>query len=140
MNKITTYGRVSTDVTTRDVNGRTVANFNVASNTHRKDENGQYGTIFYRVSVWGVQANTAASYLKKGNRIVVSGDLNIREYVAEGKTRYSVEIDNASFDLVETRAESGGTAAPAAPTQPGFVPAPAPAPAQHINPEDDLPF
>lgn len=140
MNKITTYGRVSTDVTTRDVNGRTVANFNVASNTHRKDENGQYGTIFYRVSVWGVQANTAASYLKKGNRIVVSGDLNIREYVAEGKTRYSIEIDNASFDLVETKAESGGTSAPAATTQPGFVPAPPPAPAQNINPEDDLPF
>ena len=136
MNKITTYGRVSTDVTTRDVNGRTVANFNVASNTHRKDENGQYGTIFYRVSVWGVQANTAVSYLKKGNRIVVSGDLNIRDYVADGKNRYSIEIDNASFDLVETRAESGGTAALAA----AATPAPAPAPAQHINPEDDLPF
>lgn len=120
MNKIFVYGRVSTDVETRENNGRNVANFNVAAQNKNKigEENGKpkYGTNFYRVSAWGQNADTASRFLKKGNRVTVSGDLVIREYVGNDQLKHtSVEINNADVELVETRAESEAKAN--APTQ-----------------------
>lgn len=130
MNKISVYGRVASDVTTQSYNGRNVANFRVASNTHRKDgdkkdEQGRqvYITNFYNVSCWGNTADNAAKYLKKGNRIAVSGDLVIRPYTTQdGRNGTAVEIDTAEFDIVETRAEVGGASAPAAPAPQQFTP------------------
>ena len=138
MNKLTCYGRVSSDVTLNDMNGRQVANFNIAANTKRKDkETGKYIANFYRVSVWGLSAASASTYLKKGNRVTVSGDFVARPYVgSDGTQKMSLEIDNADFELVETRAENEarGQAAGAA----------APAPAGNFTPvetgDDDLPF
>ena len=67
MNKISVIGRVSQDVTVNTVNGRNVANFNVASQNKNKtgEENGRpvYGTNFYRVSAWGPAADTAAKLI-----------------------------------------------------------------------------
>ena len=123
MNKIITTGRVASDIELKNVNGRNCANFRFASNNKRKDENGQYGTNFYRVTCWGAVADVASKYLKKGHRANVAGDLTIRDYVGtDGAKRISVEIDNAEVDLVETKAEAeakGGSApATAAPTTP----------------------
>lgn len=127
MNIITTYGRLSSDVEIRDFNGRNVASFNLASNTLHKDgnktdENGRpvYITNFYHVSCWGNTADTASKYLKKGNRVCVSGNLVIRKYTTQdGKSGTSCEIDNAAITLVETRAESGAQPqAPVAYAQP----------------------
>ena len=137
MNTIATYGRVASDVTTNNVNGRTVANFRFASGNKRKDKDGKYGTNFYDVAAWGSIGETAAKYLKKGHRATVSGQLVIRTYKGnDGLDHQRVEIDADSIDLVETKAEaeakSGAAAAPASP---------APA-AQNFTPveTDELPF
>ena len=111
MNKIMVFGRVSTDVTTNEANGRPVANFNVAAQNKNKvgTENGKavYGTNFYRVSAWGQAAETASKFLRKGHRVCVCGDLVFREYTgSDGAKHTALEINNAEFDLVETRAES----------------------------------
>ena len=138
MNKVTVYGRVSTDIEVRDVNGRNVANFNVASqNRHKDPQTGEYGTNFYRVSAWGQAADTASKFLKKGHRVCVSGDLVIREFTRNDGTKgTAVEINNAEVGLVETKAESeaksGGATQTAAP-----APATATAP---TSGDDELPF
>lgn len=143
MNKITVYGRVSTDVETKEVGGRNVANFNVAAQNKNKigEENGKpkYGTNFYRVSAWGQNADTASKFLKKGHRVTVSGDLVIREYVGNDQLKHTVvEINNADVELVETKSESDAkaiaAAAKAAPTPSvpeGFTP---------VETDDELPF
>lgn len=143
MNKISVIGRVSQDVTTNTINGRTVANFNVASNNKYKtgEENGRpvYGTNFYRVSAWGPAAETAAKFLKKGHRVGVTGDLVIRTYqTKDGREGTSVEINNAEIDLIETRAESEARSTTQAPVQQA---APAVAP-RYVEPANmgDLPF
>lgn len=121
MNKITVYGRLTTDVEIREVNGRSVANFGLAGNTKRKDKDGKIIANFYRVGIWGPAADSASKYLHKGNRVAVAGDLIFREYVGrDQQNHYAMEIENAEFDLVETRGETGGaTATPAsAPTAP----------------------
>ena len=134
MNKITVIGRVSTDVEIKDFNGRQVANFNVASqNKHKDKDSNSYGTNFYRVSVWGASADVASKYLKKGNRVGVSGDLIYREYIGnDGKNHGVLEINNADIDLIETKSEAGGGAPASAPAaQPQFT---------QVETPDDLPF
>ena len=134
MNKITVIGRLTRDVETKDFNGRKCATFGVASQNKRKDkDSNEYGTNFYTVSVWGVTADVAAKYLKKGNRVGVSGDLIVRDYVGTDNQKHTVvEINNAEIDLIETAAEAGKTAATASAPAPKFTPV-------EVN-TDDLPF
>lgn len=135
MNTITVYGRLSSDVQLREVGGANVADFSIAGNTRRKDrETNQFITNFYRVNAWRGLGETAAKYLRKGNRVCVSGELVIRPYVdKDGTKRQAIEIDATGIDLVETKAESGAdsaTAAPA-PARAGFTP---------VETDDELPF
>ena len=127
MNVLSTYGRVASDVTTNNVNGRNVANFRFASNNKRKGSDGKYGTNFYNVSAWGTLADTASKFLKKGQRAAISGDLTIRTYKGnDGLDHQVVEIDANNIDLVETKAEAEAkestTAAPAAQATPQVEP------------------
>ena len=120
MNILTTYGRVASDVTTREVNGRTVANFRFASNNRRKGDDGKYGANFYNVAAWGNLADTATRFLKKGHRATISGELTVRTYKgSDGIEHQTVDLDANAIDLVETRAEAeskgGATPAQAAP-------------------------
>lgn len=137
MNSISVIGRVCSDVTTKEVNGRTVANFRIAAQTRRKGQDGQYLSNFYNVAVWGPSGENAAKYLKKGHRAGVSGELIIRPYTGtDGIAHQAIEIDANSVDFIETKAEAeakaGNTAA---------SPAQA-APAQSFTPveTDELPF
>lgn len=138
MNNISVMGRLASDVTTNDVNGRSVANFRIAAQTRRKGKDGQYITNFYNVAIWGAAGENAAKYLKKGHRAGVSGELVIRPYVGnDGTNHQAIEIDANSVDFVETKSEAeakaGNTAA--APAQA--------APAQNFTPvelDDSLPF
>lgn len=135
MNILTTYGRVASDVTTNEVNGRTVANFRFASNNKRKGPDGKYGTNFYNVSAWGNLSETASRFLKRGHRATLSGELSIRTYKGtDGQDHQSIDLDVNAIDLVETKAEaeakSGETPVQAA-SKPAFTP---------VDVGDDLPF
>ncbi len=135
MNNISVYGRVASDITMNEVNGRNVANFRLAANTRRKDKDGKYITNFYNVAAWGAIGDTASKYLKKGHRAVVTGELVCRPYKAsDGTDRMAIEIDANNVGLVETKAEAESK---------GAAPAQAPAPAQSFTPvelDDSLPF
>ena len=136
MNTIAVYGRVASDVTTKDVNGRTVASFRFAAGNKRKQSDGTYGTNFYSVSAWGPIGEMAAKYLKKGHRATVGGELVIRPYVGNDQQNHqSIEIDANTIDFVETKseAEAKESSAPAAS---------APAASQTFTPveTDELPF
>lgn len=57
--------------------GQAVTKFSVASNKAYTDENGKKvkETIWFRVNVWGKQAEAVAQYLNKGNRVLIEGNL-----------------------------------------------------------------
>lgn len=78
--------------------GAAVVNFSIASTPRTYDrESGQWRdgeTTFFRVSAWRDQAENVAESLSKGDRVMVSGTLKIRQYeTAEGQRGTSVEID-----------------------------------------------
>ncbi|HSR49135.1 MAG TPA: single-stranded DNA-binding protein [Anaerolineales bacterium] len=58
--------------------GQAVTNLNVATNRTYTDNAGNQvkQTVWFRVSVWGKQAETAHQYLRKGRQVLVEGRLN----------------------------------------------------------------
>ena len=48
---------------------------------------------FFRVVVWGKQAEAVSKYLRKGSQCGVSGRIQIEQYTdRDGNTRYSTDI------------------------------------------------
>ncbi|MFC6275635.1 single-stranded DNA-binding protein [Levilactobacillus tangyuanensis] len=83
-------------------NGMQVANFSVAVRQNRQSEDGQYGTDWFRCTVWGNRANVIQRFYHKGSHVIVSGDLEITEY--NGQTQLGVNVND--FDLPDRQSES----------------------------------
>ncbi|MCV3330424.1 single-stranded DNA-binding protein [Pediococcus pentosaceus] len=100
MRQITISGNIGKDAELRNTNnGKQVANFNLAVRQTRPDQNGEYGTDWFRCVVWGKRAQTVSNYFKKGNHVTLTGTLNISEY--NGNTQ--LEVDVTDFDLPDNR-------------------------------------
>ena len=58
--------------------GQAVTNFPVATNRQYTASSGESvkETIWFRISVWGKQAETCNQYLRKGGKVLVEGRLN----------------------------------------------------------------
>ena len=58
--------------------GQAVTNFSVATSRSYQDSSGQQvkETIWFRITVWGKQAENCNQYLKKGAKVLVEGRLN----------------------------------------------------------------
>lgn len=75
---ITIVGRLGRDPEMRYTpSGQAVTSFSVATDRQYTDANGQKvkETTWFRVSVWGKQAESANAYLKKGSTVLVDGRL-----------------------------------------------------------------
>jgi len=92
--------------------GTPVTNFSIAVNRRRgSGDNAQDETDWYRISVFGRQAEVADQYLKRGMKVLVDGRLAIRSYVGnDGVERTSVEVTADNFQMLTTRdeMEAGG--------------------------------
>ena len=126
MNSISLVGRLTADPTLKEVSGRNVCSFHVADDSGKK-RGDEYVTNFFDVSIWGVRAENAAKYLRKGHRVFVEGLLTSRTYKDKnGADRFVMEVDANTARSLETKTEAeamtarnGGSAAPkAAPTPP----------------------
>ena len=66
--------------------GKAFANFTVAENYRKRNQSGEWedsGTAFWRVTVFGYQAEAVADTLDKGMKVVVQGRGELREYTAK---------------------------------------------------------
>lgn len=92
-------------------NGTPITTFSMAVNRRRRDQDGQYQdeTSWFRVSLFRFQAENANEWLKKGNRVLVEGQLQIRQYTdSNGVERTSVEVVADSFMNLTGREEFAG--------------------------------
>ncbi|HLF01332.1 MAG TPA: single-stranded DNA-binding protein [Anaerolineales bacterium] len=87
-------------------NGDAVTSFNVATNRKYTDKNGQKveEVTWFRVSVWGKQAETCNQYLKKGRAVLVEGRLQADK--ATGGPRTYQRQDGTTGSSFEVTAES----------------------------------
>lgn len=76
--KIVVVGNLGSDPEMRYMpDGRAVTNFSVATNRRWNNSDGSKGeeTTWFRVAVWGNQAEACNQYLAKGRRVLVEGRL-----------------------------------------------------------------
>ncbi len=74
--KITIIGNLGRDPEMRYLpSGQAVTNISVATNRRYTDSNGQKvdETTWFRVSVWGAQAESVNQYLQQGSKVLVEG-------------------------------------------------------------------
>lgn len=87
-------------------NGDAVTNLNVAVNRKYTDKSGQpvKETTWFRVSVWGKQAEACNQYLKKGSAVLVEGRLQADK--ATGGPRIFTRQDGTPGSSFEITAET----------------------------------
>ena len=113
MNVVELIGNLGKDPVIRSTKtGRAVASFSVA--TSREYTNPQTGerkemTDWINVVAWGVWAEAAGAYLKKGTRVHIIGRISTRSYDAQGGTkRYVTEVVVENISLpINTAGNSG---------------------------------
>lgn len=133
--QLTIVGNLGADPEMRYMpDGTAVTNLRLATNRKWTDGSGNVReeTTWFRVSVWGKQAEACNQYLAKGRQVLVVGRLkaddsgNPRTYQAnDGSTRASFEVTAEQVKFLGGAGQQGQGAAGAG------------APAQD---DDDLPF
>lgn len=101
--KIIIVGNLGRDPEMRYMpDGTAVTSLNVATNRRWTQANGEAReqTIWFRVSVWGRQAETANQYLSKGRKVLVEGELTADPQTGGPKTYTRQDgTVGASFDV-----------------------------------------
>mgnify|MGYP000908851418 CR=1 FL=1 len=93
--------------------GKPVTSFSVATSRRYKDKD---ETTWFRVTVWGNQAESASQYLQKGSKVLVEGRLNPdsstggpRTYQRkDGSWAASFEMTAENIRFLSARGEGSG--------------------------------
>jgi single-strand DNA-binding protein len=105
--KVTLIGNLGRDPEMRYTpDGRPVTQFSVAVNRNTKTQSGEWleETEWFRVTVWGNQAERMAENLRKGSRVYVEGRFRTREWEAQdGTKRTALEVTADNVINLERR-------------------------------------
>lgn len=95
-NKIIIVGNLGRDPELRYTpQGKAVCSFSMATNEKKRDKSGELQdvTTWFRVTLWGNQAETASKYLAKGRQVYIEGRLRIEEWTdRDNNNRQSLEV------------------------------------------------
>ena len=113
-NKIILVGNLGKDPELRYTpQGTAVCSFSMATNEKRRDKSGEFQNIatWFKVTLWGTQAETASKYLIKGKPVYIEGRLRIEEWTdRDGNNRQSLEVNGSDMQFLPggDRGEGGG--------------------------------
>jgi single-strand DNA-binding protein len=111
-NKITLVGNLGRDPELRYTpQGTAVCSFSMATNEKRRDKSGEFQNIatWFKVTLWGNQAETAAKYLVKGRPVYIEGRLRIEEWTdRDGNNRQTLEVNATDMQFLGSGREEGG--------------------------------
>src|SRR5262245_56756285 len=145
LNKCMIIGNLGRDPEMRYTpSGQAVTQFTVATNRRWRDQQDEWQeeTEWFRVVVWGQQAERTAERLRKGNKVYVEGRIQTRQWEDQsGQKRYTTELVANQVTSLERRErddeapfpEERPTGQPAAARQPAAT-------ADSGDEFDDLPF
>lgn len=116
MNRVFLIGNLGHEPEVRATSGGTpVLTLSVATTERFKDAGGgrKERTDWHRVVAWNDLATNCEKYLKKGDRVLVEGRLQVREYEKDGEKRTSVEVVARNVQFLTFK--KGAQAEPAEP-------------------------
>lgn len=103
-NKITIIGNLGKDPELRYTpQGNAVCNFSMATNEKRRDKGGdlQDVTTWFRITLWGKQAENASKYLTKGSTVYIEGRLRVEEWAdRDGKNRHTLDVQATDMQFI----------------------------------------
>ena len=110
MNKVVLLGRMAKDVELKTLENKDnlrICNFTIAVNrAYSKNENEQKAD-FINCVCFGKRAETISKYFKKGDRIAVSGQIQVNVYTDEAdKNKYATNILVDDFTFCENKKEN----------------------------------
>src|SRR5437763_13048706 len=71
-------------------------------------------TTWFRVTLWGRQAETASQYLQRGRPVYIEGRLRVEEWTdRDGKQRHTLEVHATDMQFIGGGARDGGGGAAA---------------------------
>jgi single-strand DNA-binding protein len=86
--------------------GQAVTQFTVATNRNYRDQQGEWQseTEWFRVVVWGQQAERTAERLRKGHKVYIEGRIQTRQWEDQtGNKRYTTELIANQVTSLERR-------------------------------------
>ena len=102
MNSITIYGNLTKDCTTTKAGENTLTRFTLADNYNDK---GEKKTNFFNVTAFGKAGETIAKYVKKGDPLIVTGNMKTNAYTdKDGNKREYTEVILRDFAFAGTGA------------------------------------
>ncbi len=105
-NKITIVGNLGKDPELRYTpQGNAVCSFSVATNEKRRDKGGEMQdiTTWFRITLWGKQAENASKYLTKGSPVYIEGRLRVDEWNdRDGKSRYTLDVHATDMQFISS--------------------------------------
>jgi single-strand DNA-binding protein len=112
INRVVLVGNLTRDPELRHTpSGTPVCNLGIAVNGRRRDESGNWvdKPNYFRISVFGNQAESCAQYLSKGRPVAIDGRLDWRQWEAQdGSKREAVEIVAESVQFLGGRGDGEG--------------------------------
>jgi single-strand DNA-binding protein len=105
MNQCFFSGNLGSDATVSiAASGATLTKFSLGVSISRK---GELGTMWVRCTAFGKTGESAAPYLRKGHRAVVSGRLLTDTYTSrDGKDRTELELVASSIEVISHSTEA----------------------------------
>ena len=140
MNKVFLIGNLTRDPElTETSNGAPLCRFGLAVN---RRANGAEQADFYNVTAFRYLAETIAKYTKKGDRVAIVGDIQIRNYEDNtGARRTAVDVIAEDIEFLNSRNAGSGDDFYDAPASAPAQSAPKKKPAlQSFDDDGDIPF
>ena len=105
MRNISVTGRLGSDPELRYTQkGTAVTSVNIAVNRERKDNDGNYPTDWWRLRLWGKNAENFANLTHKGSRVGITGRPEINTWQDKnGNERQTPQIQVDNFDLLDSK-------------------------------------
>jgi single-strand DNA-binding protein len=145
-NKITIVGYLGRDPQIRYTpQGTAVCDFSIATSERRGGgADAQDITTWFKITVWGKQAETANQYLAKGRQVYIEGRLRQEEYTdREGLKRTSLTVNASDIQFLTPKGNDeggGGNFAPRQSSGGGSAPAQQPNDSHDGPSDEDIPF
>ena len=108
MNQATVMGRLTHDPELKTTkSGVSVSSNTIAVNRRQKDSEGNYIVDFIDFTVWKGTAEYLCNYVKKGDTVILSGEIHQEKYEdRNGNQRSKYEIVGQSIELCKSKNEN----------------------------------
>lgn len=142
MNKVFLIGNLTRDPELSETSaGVSVCHFGIAVNRSYASSDGERQTDFFNVTAWRGLADTVARYTKKGNKIAVTGSIQIRNYEDnQGVKRTAVDVIAQDIEFLTSKNPNSGEDFYDAPAAPAAAPARKKPALQSFDDDGDIPF